>query len=351
MSIACIETPRARVALESERLRVSLRSDPNAPVELLGDIPLVGLESVVINSLVNITTPALIELMRRRIPVHVVEGGGRPLGICLPMATPQSSLRMTQYAKARDADFNLEFSKSLLDAKIFNQRRVLQRLKTARSERLGGPNMQTELPRGDEDLENALQKLGGLRLQLNGATCLPSSRGIEGAAASLYFKMWSTFLPPEFPFEFRSARPPHNAVNACIGYASAILYQHLTGLIHQRGLDPGPGHLHETMDNRWSLALDLMEPFRPVMLEGLTTRLLTLRQLSTTHFEPKNGGVYLTTDGRRTLIDQFYRRLDREFMSDHCGHRTTLRQQLTETVISYRRTLETSEPFRPFRLN
>ena len=67
--------------------------------------------------------------------------------------------------------------------------------------------------------------------------------------------MEAQFLPPEFPFERRSSRPPGNPVNACISFGSALVYQEVVAAIHLRGLDPGLGLLHQTENDRWSLAL------------------------------------------------------------------------------------------------
>lgn len=351
MAIACVETPHALVALESERLRVTLRPDRDSTPQLLGEIPLCDLESLTLNSQAHVTTPALVELMRRGIPLYLTDSIGRALGTCLPMAGAYGGLRSCQYARSRDPAFNLAVAVALIDAKIYNQRRLLQRLHAARAE---GDVAGTDGVDGWEDAQSfdqVVARLDELRRQLSKAPNLEALRGLEGLAAAQYFQAWSAFLPPGFPFERRSTRPPHNAVNAVISYTSALLYHQLVSLLHQRGFDPALGHLHVADDGRWSLALDLMEPFRPVLLEGLATRLFSLRQLQTGNFEPREGGIYLNTAGRRATAEQFHRRLDREFYSEHRVHRTTLRQQLVAAVQEFRRTLEHGEPLQPFRLN
>jgi CRISPR-associated protein Cas1 len=109
--------------------------------------------------------------------------------------------------------------------------------------------------------------------------------------------------------------------------------------------------LHRTEDGRWSLALDLMEPFRPVLVEALALDLFSHQILRTEHFEPKHGGVYLSAEGRRRYFLQYERRMERQFNSEYAGHRTTLRQQLEQQAVMYKASLEIPEKFEPFLMN
>ena len=91
-----------------------------------------------------------------------------------------------------------------------------------------------------------------------------------------------------------------------------------------------------------------MEPFRPAISEALTLRLFTQGILAQEDFEPQEGGVYLSADGRKKWLLQYERRMEREFMSEFAGHRTTLRRQLDQIVAEYKRGLANPETFRPF---
>ncbi|MBU6411180.1 MAG: CRISPR-associated endonuclease Cas1, partial [Verrucomicrobia bacterium] len=158
-------------------------------------------------------------------------------------------------------------------------------------------------------------------------------------------------LPSEFPFGQRSTRPPGNPVNACLSYLSALVYGELLTACVVRGLDPALGCLHQPQDGRWSLPLDLMEPFRPALIEPLTLRLFSHRILQKSHFEAHDHGVWLARDGRRTLIQHYEQRLQREFLSEHAGCRTTLRQQLQNAAVQFKLALVQPQNYAPFRLN
>ena len=98
-------------------------------------------------------------------------------------------------------------------------------------------------------------------------------------------------------------------MNACLSYLSALVYGELLTACSLRGLDPALGCLHGAEDGRWSLPLDLMEPFRPALTEALTLRLFSHRILQQRHFEAHDSGVWLNPEGRRTLILHYEQRL------------------------------------------
>jgi len=130
-----------------------------------------------------------------------------------------------------------------------------------------------------------------------------------------------------------------------------LLHQEIVSALHGRGLDPALGVLHATEDGRWSLALDLMEPFRPVLVEALALDVFSHQLLSHKHFEPRHGGIYLNEEGRRAFHLQYERRMDRQFLSEIRGHRTTLRQEVDRHALLYKAALENKEHFEPFVMN
>jgi CRISPR-associated protein Cas1 len=130
-----------------------------------------------------------------------------------------------------------------------------------------------------------------------------------------------------------------------------LLYNEMVSFIHSHGLDPALGLLHTTEDRRWSLALDLLEPFRPVLVEALALDVFTHQILSSQHFRPQEGGIYLNDEGRAKFIVQYERRMERQFMSECAGHRTTLRQQLEAQATQFKGALADPPKFEPFLMN
>lgn len=340
MPTACVQLPGARIGLESERLVVTHTPDGGPPERR--PIPLRDLDRLIVAESVSLTGPALAEILRREIPVSLQDRSGRFLGAFQPAAPAHGAARLLHYRRTLEPGFQLAIARKIILAKIYNQRRLLQRV--AANRKAGTHPIPPGIPATLEALDRTMTAVGR-------APDLDALRGQEGIAAARYFAAWAALLPREFPFERRSTRPPLNPVNAVLSYAATLVYHETHALIHAHGLDPALGLLHTTGNGRWSLALDLMEPFRPVLAEALTLDLFSHKMLNASHFEPAQGGTYLTRDGRAKLLLQYEKRMERQFMSEAAGHRTTLRQQLENQATLFKSALDTPGTFEPFLMN
>ncbi len=329
-----ITTPGTRVSLVSERLRIEL--PPNGTQPPPRDLPLADIERVVVSETCSLTTPALAELLRRDLPVAITDSCGRILGLAQPPA-PHRASRLAHYRAAGDAATSLALAVLFVEAKILNSRRVLQRLAANRE------------PAGIQTALRTLQTAAATAVRTPNLDAL---RGCEGSAAATYFEAYGAFFPPTAPFERRSRRPPHNPPNAILSYAYTLLAAEAEACLHAAGLDPALGFLHEPADRRPSLALDLLEPFRAPVADAMALDLLSHGTLQPQpHFERRDGGVYLNTDGRRRFFVAYERRMDREFTSEQHGRRTTLRRELESQALALRTALVDGEPFTPFLMN
>jgi CRISP-associated protein Cas1 len=380
MPTACINQPDCRIHLKSERLEVIGRNEQTDREEVLREIPLRDLDRLIVAESVQITSAAMAAVLRAEIPVNFLGWNGQFLGGFLPATNRHGLARLRQYERTRDPIFGLQMAGRIITAKIYNQRRVLQRLAASRKTEVaqapppaasgGAPatdGVSLSHPMGEgarrageggreignrqSAISNTLTWLDALFASLKTSQTIDELRGYEGASTARYFQAWSSFLPAEFPFERRSTRPPLNPVNACISFGATLLYTEAVAFIHAHGLDPALGLLHATEDGRWSLALDLIEPFRPVLVEALALDLFSHQMLNAKHFEPKNEGVYLNEEGRKKFFLQYERRMERQFLSEAAGHRTSLRQQLENQAVMFKSALEDDARLEPFLIN
>lgn len=359
MPTACVNQPDSRIHLKSERLEVYGRSPESGSDTLLREIPIRDLDRLLISESVQITSQALAMLMRNQIPVNILAWNGQLLGGFLPASNAHGLARRRQYQRSLEPDFCLQMAGRIVTAKLYNQRRVLQRLMASRK---AAPQISPASPASPAspgpgpdqktiDVAGALEWLDHLFTSIGKSASIDELRGYEGAATARYFQAWGSFLPMEFPFERRSTRPPLNPVNACISFAATLLYSEAVAFIHSAGLDPAIGLLHTTENGRWSLALDLIEPLRPVLVEALALDLFSHQILNAKHFEARDGGIFLNEEGRKKFFLQYERRLERQFLSESVGHRTTLRQQLENQAIMFKAALEDIGKFEPFLMN
>ena len=365
MPTACINQHGCRISLKSERLEVFGRNEETERDEVLREIPIRDLDRLIIAESVQMTSQALAALLRANIPVSLLGWGGQFLGGFLPAQNAHGLARLRQYQRTLEAPFGLQMAGRIITAKLYNQRRVLQRLNASRADpaQTSPPGGSGAIPAAEiqspeaapqspvRSPQSAIDWLDAIFASLKTSQSIDELRGYEGASTARYFQAWASFLPEAFPFERRSTRPPLNAVNACISFGATLVYTEAVAFIHAHGLDPALGMLHTTENGRWSLALDLMEPFRPVLVEALALDLFSHQILNADHFEPRNGGIYLNEDGRKKFILQYERRMERQFLSECAEHRTTLRQQLEQQAVMYKSALEDAAKIEPFLVN
>lgn len=336
MPSLCLLTPATMASLRGERLVVEVPSEEQPGDYTRAEVPLRDVDSVVITENVAMTMPALAECLRREIPVLMTWRGERVIGICIPPA-PHCAARLAQYGRVRDPEYALGVAAAWVAAKISNERRVLQRLASNRA---------------GSQVRDALDYLEQIARRCPAARSVETLRGHEGTAAGTYFEALARFFPEDCPFERRSRRPPHNPANAVLSYAYTILGAEIECQILAAGLDPCLGFLHETEDRRASLALDILEPFRAPVADGLALDLLghgTLRPES--HFESRDGGVFLNDDGRKRFFVAYERRMNREFLSEQHGRRTTLRNELRHETVRLKQAIVEGTAFEPFAMN
>ena len=137
-------------------------------------------------------------------------------------------------------------------------------------------------------------------------------RGFEGRAAALHFDIFTRHLRPplrtQFPFDGRNRRPPRDALNGLLSFLYALLRNDCVSALTAVGLDPFVGFLHADRSGRESLALDLMEEFRP-WVERIALTLVNRGELKPAHFVIRDGGaVELTEPGRKLIVAAYQQR-------------------------------------------
>ncbi|MYE02986.1 MAG: CRISPR-associated endonuclease Cas1, partial [Alphaproteobacteria bacterium] len=315
-----VQSQRARVSKEGDTLKIADEEQGDTTVRLIevSDVALFGN--------VAITSPALTALMEREIPVTFHSHGGWFRGMAHGLGNRNAEVRTAQYRVSFDDGACLRFARDLVSAKIFNQRTILRR------------NW-----RGDRDTrKETLDRLGAARRSASRTSVLAELRGIEGDAAAVYFRAFARLLtPPEtdssndgvglspFRFETRNRRPPTDPVNAMLSLAYAMLARHLTVTLASVGLDPYRGLFHAPRHGRPALALDLMEPFRPIIADSVVLAAVNTGEVSASDFVSGATGTALTPAGRRRFVSAFERRLSQETTHPLFGYRLSMRRLLT----------------------
>jgi len=307
-----VQAHHAKVAKAGETLEVYLDDVKTQTVRLI------DCSQLAVFGNVYITTPALQELMRRGIPVSWHSHGGWFMGHTVGTGHKNVELRRAQFRSAEDPGFCLRLAKGLVDAKIRNCRTLLRR------------NWKDgEAPGG------LLQDLNGDLARVVRAHDLAELLGVEGSAAARYFGAFSHLIketgpPNAFAFDFttRRRRPPTDPVNAMLSYAYALLSRSWHIALSAVGFDPYLGFYHQPRFGRPALALDLMEPFRPLVADSAVIQAINNGEVRPTDFVSAAGSVNLTEDGRKRFIGTFERRMSLEVTHPLFGYRVSYRRLL-----------------------
>ncbi len=308
-----VQATGAKVAKSGETLVVSVKDEKVATARLA------EVSQLVLFGNVYVTTPTLHELMYREIPVTWHSFGGWFLGHSVGNGHKNAELRAAQYRASFDEQACLRIARGLVVAKIQNARTLLRR------------NW-----KGDVAATNVLSGMMRDVRHARRAASISELLGVEGAAASRYFGNLPNLLrsaenPEEgltFDFAKRNRRPPADPINALLSYAYALLTRTWSVVLGAVGLDPFCGFYHQSRYGRPALALDLMEPFRPLIADSSVLQAVNNGEARPTDFVRAAGAVNLRPDGRKRFIAAFERRLQQKVTHPLFGYRLSYRRLL-----------------------
>jgi len=291
---------------EKDTLRQEIRPIEISQLNVMGNI--------------QVTTQVTQLLCETGIPVCYFSQGGWFYGITTGMVTKNVVLRQSQFRLAAEPWFCLKLARKLVGGKIRNQRTMLLRNHT-------------------EPPAVSLREIKEMALRADSAGSPEELLGIEGNAARLYFGAFDGMLkagdqaesPAGFrlDFEKRNRRPPRDPVNALLSLGYSMLTKDLTIACYAVGFDPMMGFYHQPRFGRPALALDLMEPFRPLIVDSAVINAINTRMVTATDFVRSGDAVALTPGGRKSFYHAYELRMD-----------TLVTHPIFEYRVSYRRLLE-----------
>jgi len=303
--------------------------------QVLADIPLIKVDQVqVFGRGVALTSALMVYLMEHEIDTVFLSRGQRYRGRLLGRGTTHGALRTAQVRAAEDERRALALAAAVVRGKLVNQRFLLRRH--------GG---------GVPPVRQAIDGIRGSLDRLTGVTALESLRGVEGQAAALYFAGLRQVLRHDFGFARRIHHPPTDPVNALLSFGYTLLLNDLISALHLVGLDPYIGFFHALAHGRPSLALDIEEEFRPVIVDSVAVALLNSGALGPHDFHRGDDParpVMLTDAGRTLVLRRYNERLDTSVRYPATGERAAYRRILELQARALARALTEDQPYRAF---
>lgn len=303
--ILVVQSQDASVGLRSGEIHVRKNG------ETISKHPIHQLSSVNLYGAIQISAQAQQALLENSIPLAWFSPAGRYIGSAQGLPCSGVDARLGQARLWHSPEKRLAIAATIIRSKIHNQRVLLMR-------------------NGHAD-DCTLRKLAHLRDSCSSQPSLTALRGVEGAAAALYFEHFSTMLKPEvaFDFEGRNRRPPKDPVNAMLSLAYSMLSKELTGIAHAVGLDPFLGFFHSPRYGRPALALDMMEEFRPIIADSTVITLINRAEISPDDFTTTTRGIIIKDSARRQFWRAWTRRMDTEVTHPHFQYKLSYRRMLS----------------------
>lgn len=294
-------TLQVEVPIYPDDLPMERRTRETATGQRKVAIPIHHLESICVFGLATISSPALDLCWEHGVAVNYLTEWGRLHARLTGVADTSVLMRRTQFRAADDPARCAAIARQIIAGKLQNTRNSL--LRAAREATDAADR---------ERLDAVTDALGRQIRDLPAITELDSLRGAEGMAANRYFMVFSLTLKQQresFAFTSRSRRPPRDRINCLLSFLYALVRHDCIAALTAAGLDPFVGFLHVDRPNRPSLALDLMEEFRPWLADRLAITLVNRQQVGPEDFKERDGGAVEFNDaGRKRVIKAYQER-------------------------------------------
>src|SRR2546429_1429022 len=296
-------------------------------------IPLIKIDEVVVLGEVTLTASALHLLLERDIEITFLGHYGQFKGRLSPPFSKNAILRMAQYRAHQDMTKRCELARRFVIGKLTNQRTMLLRYQRRQSD----AGMRQVI----EQMATLLRQLAALSLdqapvahRLTGGdnriagTPLETILGMEGAGSAAYFRCFGKLLsdPRQWPFPGRVKRPPTDPVNSLLSFGYSLLTNKVASAVQLVGFDHFVGYLHSSFYGRPALALDLLEEFRPCVVDSVVVNILNHRMLTPTDFVVELGAYRLKDERRKVFFTKFEERLNEEMQHPLFEYKTTYRR-------------------------
>jgi CRISPR-associated protein Cas1 len=290
--------------------------------------PINTLRHIIIAGEAGLTTSLLGLLGRNDVRVTVLDWYGNVTGTFEPFGAPSAgAVRIAQAHHARDEEKRLLIAKELVLGAMANIR----------------ANLRYRAYRGAAALDAVLSRMDGLEQSARDARSVPALMGVEGGVRAGYYEAWA-LVDERLRLGARRRRPPNNPINCLISWFNSLLYTAVRHEIAKTHLDDCLSFLHAATEARHSLALDLSEPFKPVIADTLIFELILRDRVEPSWFHQEENVCRLSEAGRKATLEAWIAKLDAA-----AKERLSLRSLIRAEAFAIERHVLSIAPYRAYR--
>ena len=302
--------------------------------QILSEIPMENLDSIVMYSGTNITTPCINSFLEKGIDVIYANGNGKFKGRLINSDFYNIERQFKQFEFYNNNAFSLQLAKKIIVAKIHNSKVVLQRVN-----------------------KNAIDKIAFLKNLKNDAMCSENFdylRGIEGIAAKEYFLGISEILPYDFNFNKRINFKANDKFNVLLNFGYSLLRNDIYNMVISKGLNPYIGFFHRIRNGHDALVSDLMEEFRAYVIDNLILKIVKNYSFSDDDFifdTSKN--LFISKTLKKFIINEYEKIMEKQQdYSSYSDNKISLRFAIFKQIENFIKSLsfDDTELYLPFKI-
>lgn len=297
--------------------------------------PIETVESMYVFGILDVNSALLNYLGQRHIPVHFFGYHENYTGSFMPkdyLLAGKAQIEQTR--TYLDTGRRLHLAQGFIEGASAN---MLRNLKYYRS-------------RERAEIQQQIDAIERYEPLISKTTNVPELMGIEGNCRQQYYAAFDSIIK-DFEMGNRTKQPPSNEVNALVSFGNMMCYSLALEAIYHTQLNPTISFLHEPGARRYSLALDVAEIFKPILVDRVIFKVLNKRSVQAKDFDKKLNGCYLNKSGKETFVRAWEERLnetiDHRGMSKKVSYRFLVRLECYK-VMKY---ILENEPYKPFKMN
>ena len=313
---------RIRVKLKTEDLR-SVPSETVEVIEVFGNV--------------QVTTQCMRYCMMHGINVIFYSTTGKYFGKLV--STGHVNVGRQRLQGNLTDEFKLTMARNIVAAKIHNQSVILRRY--ARNRGL--------------NVNDQIDTMNRYAHKLDLCSQTDEIMGYEGAAARIYFQVLGLLIDSQFPFDKRTRQPPLDPFNSLISLGYTILLNEIHGKLEAKGLNPYFGVLHQDREKHPTLASDLMEEWRAVIVDSVAMSMLNGHELAPQDFykDEESGGVFLEKNAFKSYVNKLEAKFhaDNNYLS-YVEYRVSFRRALDLQAAQFCKAIENNDPnlYKPIQI-
>ena len=298
-------------------------------------VPIESIDTIYVFSEMTFNSKLVNFLGQKKIPIHFFNYYGNHSNTLLPHAEQLSGDLVIKQAEVfLNNERRLDFCKALLEATFHNILSILHYYQ-----------------RKGKDLDKEIERIESYKNSLANCQSPPECMGLEGNVRRVYYSAFHKWLGADALNFKRKYHPPDNPLNALISFLNSLLYTTCVSEMYRTALYPGISYLHTPQTRRFSLALDLVEPFKPILVDRLIFRLLNKNEISSKDFRPHTNGIIMTDAARKKVLAAWDEELRKTLHSPALNRSVSYRRLIRLDCYKLIKFVLEDQPFKPYRIS